>query len=269
MGKKRIKLIDDSKASKKEEKKRPIVKTGKEHGRITDMSAKALAEAERLKEKEKKLAKETKEKAKTKKKKVGKVKTRGKKYQQAKKKVDRNQLYPLPKAIKITQETSFSKFNGSIEVHLVVKEPGLKGEVKFPYSTGKQTKIAIANEAALKKINQGKIDFDVLLATPAMMPKLTKFAKVLGPRGLMPNPKAKTITDNPEKLAKEMAGKTPFRTETKAPLIHLVIGQVNSKPQAIEANLKALIEAIGISKINKVVLASTMGPGIKLDLNSL
>ncbi|HUV43163.1 MAG TPA: hypothetical protein VMY36_04680 [Patescibacteria group bacterium] len=272
MGKKRITIIDDSEAKKKPtEKKRKLVRTGKEHGRITDMGAEALAEAERLKEKEKQLTKETKTKSKkaVKKKVTSKTKVRGKKYQEARKKVDRKRLYSLPEAIKLAQETSISKFNGSIEVHLVVKETGLKGGIKFPYPTGKQTKIAIANEALLKKIEQGKLDFDLLLATPAMMPKLTKYAKILGPKGLMPNPKAGTITDKPEETAKKMAGKTQFKTEVKAPLIHLVIGQVNNKPQELEANFKVLIETVGISKINKAIITSTMGPGIKVDLTSI
>lgn len=274
MGKKRIKAIgaeEAPKKTKKEEKGRKIVKTGKEHGRITDMGAEALAEVERIKAKEKKLAKETKAKAKkvVKKKPKAKVKTRGKKYQEARKKIDRNRVYPLPEGIKLAQETSISRFNGAIEVHLIVKESSLKGEVQFPHATGKQTKIAIANETLLKNIAKGKFDFDVILATPAMMPKLTQYAKVLGPRGLMPNPKAGTITEKPEELAKQMAGKIQFKTETKAPLIHLVIGRVNSKTQDLEANFRALVEAIGINKIKKAVITSTMGPGIKVDLTSI
>lgn len=277
MGKKRIKLVDDSKLKEKAktglpgETSRRLVKSGKEHGRITDMGAEALAEAERLKEKEKKLAEETKVKTKkaVKKKALVKAKARGKKYQEVRKKVDRNKIYPLPKAIKLAQETSISKFNGAIEVHLVVRESGLKGEVQFPHATGKQTRIAIVNDALLKKIAKGKIDFDLLLATPATMPKLTKYAKTLGPRGLMPNPKAGTITEKPEELAKKMAGKTRFKTEAKAPLIHLVIGKVDSKANDLEANFKALIEAVGVNKIKKAVIASTMGPGIKVDLSSV
>ncbi|MCJ7792433.1 MAG: hypothetical protein MUP45_00415 [Candidatus Marinimicrobia bacterium] len=275
MGKKRIKTIDEAQAEEKKkkplEKERKVVKTGKEHGRIMDMSAEALAEAERIKEKELKLAKEISAEAKTKpeKKTPAKAKTRGKKYQATRKKVDRHQLYPLPKAIKLAQETSFSQFNGSIEVHLVVKETGLRGEIKFPYPTGKQTKIAIANDTLLKQIEQGKIDFDVLLATPAIMPKLAKYAKTLGPRGLMPNPKTGTITEKPEELAKKMATKTQFKTETKFPLIHLVIGKVNSKPKELEANCQALVQAIGLIKMTKMILTSTRGPGIKVDLTSL
>ena len=280
MGKKRIKFIGAEEAPKKTKEERDLlhgkagrklVKTGKEHGRITDMGAEALAEVERLKEKKKKLEKiaitKTQKKEKRKTKKLSPK--RGKRYLDALKKVDRNKLYPLPKAIKLTQETSISKFNGSIEIHLVTKEVGLKGKVKFPYSTGKQTKVGIANDEVLKKIEQGKIDFDVLLATPAIMPKLTKYAKILGPRGLMPNPKAGTITEKPKELIKKMIGKVQFKTEAKTPLIHLVIGKVDSKPRELEANFKALIEIIGLKNISKAVITSTMGPGIKVDLTSV
>lgn len=262
MGKKRIKLIEEKK------KERKVVKTGKEHGRITDMGAEALAEAERIKQKEKKLEKETESKTKQvkKKKAPAKAKIRGKKYLEAKGKIDRNKVYPLPEAIKLAQETSISKFNGSIDIHLVVKEVGLKGEIQFPHPTGKQSKIEIANEETLKKIEKGKIDFNLLLATPSMMPKLTKYAKILGPRGLMPNPKAGTITDKPEEVAKKMAGKTQFKTEVKAPLIHMTIGRVDSKPSELEANFKVLVSAIGPTNIKKAVVASTMSPGIKVDL---
>lgn len=260
------------KTGKKADKKgRKIVKTGKERGRITDMGAEALAEAKRLKEKEKKLVKETQAGTKkvTKKKPGAKVKTRGKKYLAAKKKIDRNKTYSLLKAIKLAQDTSITKFNGSIETHFVVKEKGLKGEVKFPYSTGKQIKIEIVSDKVLKKIEKGKTDFDILLATPKMMPKLAKYAKVLGPRGLMPNPKAGTITEKPEELAKQMADKARFKTESKAPLIHMVIGKVDSKVKELEANFKTLVDSIGSKNIEKAVIASTMGPGIKVDINSL
>jgi len=98
------------------------------------------------------------------------------------------------------------------------------------------------------------------------MPKLAKYAKILGPRGLMPNPKAGTITDNPEELAKKLAGKTSWKTEAKAPLIHLTIGKVSQPEHQLEENFKALVAAIGQKNIKKAVLAPTMGPGIKIKI---
>lgn len=279
MGKKRIKVIDGSKPGAKAKKpsesdKRKLVKTGKEHGRITDMGAEALAEAERIKEKEGELAKSSADAAKpapaaVAKKKPRPAKKRGKKYLAAKAKVDRTKLYLLPKAVKLAKETAVTQFNGNIEVHLNVKETGLKGEVKFPHSVAKGQRIRVADEKLIGQLEKGKIDFDLLIATPAMMPKLVKFAKLLGPKGLMPNPKAGTITDEPKKLVKERAGKVQFRTETKAPLIHIIIGKVDAKETDLTENFQALIAAVGPQNIQKAVITSTMGPGIKIDLNSL
>ncbi len=268
MGKKRIIIVDAGKPSEKtkKEKGQKIVKTSKEAGRITDMGTIALAEAEKIKDKKKKLAEEAKTKETVKKKASVKTKTKGKKYLAARKKIDRNKAYPLTKAIKLAQETSITKFNGSVDVHLVVKEKGLRGEIQFPHPTGKQAKIVIADDKILKKIEKGKIDFTLLLATPAMMPKLAKFAKILGPRGLMPNPKAGTITDKPKETVKKMAGKVQFKTEAKVPLIHLTIGKVNSKTKDLEANFEALVKVVGLRNIQKAILTSTMGPGIKIDL---
>lgn len=149
---------------------------------------------------------------------------------------------------------------------MVVKKIGLKGEVEFPYPTGKQQKIRIADEALLKEIEKGKIDFTLLIATPQMMPKLAKYAKILGPRGLMPNPKAGTITDQPEELAKKLTGKITWKTEPKAPLIHLTIGKVSQPDSQLEENFKALVAAIGQKNIKKATLAPTMGPGVKIKI---
>ena len=256
------------------ETSRKLVKTGKEHGRITDMGAEALAEAERIKEKEEKLEKEDLAKVTKTAKKHGLPRSagwrrRGAKYLEALTKVDRHQFYPLPEAIKLLKSASISRFNGAVDTHLVVSEVGLKGEVKFPHPTGKKQNIRIVDEKLLDELEKGKINFTTLIATPIFMPKLLKFAKILGPRGLMPNPKAGTITDKPEELVKKLLGVTQFRTETKFPLIHMTIGKVEDKESDLAENLQALIEAVGKKNIQKAVLAPTMGPGIKVDLTSL
>jgi large subunit ribosomal protein L1 len=265
VGKKRIAII-----GKESEKERKIVKTGKEHGRITDVGAEALAEAERIKEKEEKLAKEILSKTVKKGKKASPpTKKRGNHYLEARQKIDRHRLYPLPEAIKLLKTISISRFNGSIDVHLNVTKVGLNGKVKFPHPTGKEQKMRIADDQLIKELEQGKINFTTLVATPQMMPKLTKFAKLLGPRGLMPNPKAGTITEKPRQLVKKLEDKTQFKTEAKFPLIHLTIGRVEDKPAELEANFKALIEAIGPKNIQKAVVCPTMGPAIKVDLGSI
>ncbi len=264
MGKKRVAVLGEEKEERK------IVKSGKQHGRISDVAAETLKEAAVVEKKEEKLAQEVSEKITEKVKKESKpAKVRGQKYQKALKNFDKKQFYPLSEAVKILKKLSISQFNGSVEAHLKVKEIGLKGEVEFPYPTGKTQVVRIADEDLIKDLEKGKINFTLLLATPQMMSQLVKYAKLLGPRGLMPNPKNGTITENPQELVKKMALKSQFRTETKAPLIHLSIGKVNDPEKNLEENFKALIKAIGKRNIKKAVLSPTMGPGVKINLSSI
>lgn len=197
-------------------------------------------------------------------------KKRGKRYQETAKLVEKSRYYPLAEAVALVKKTSLARFDGSVEIHINTAEKGLSGSVKLPHGTGKQTRVAIASEKVLSQIESGKIDFDVLIAVPEFMPKLARFAKILGPRGLMPNPKAGTITEEPEKVAEKFkAGEMRFKTEAQAPLIHLTIGRVSFPQNYLEENLKTAAAAIGPSKIQKLTLSSTMGPGIKVNLNSL
>lgn len=280
MGKKRITFLGEKETKEKGKRKakgkeKPkAVKTGKQHGRIADVGLQALEEAEVIKAREEKLAQELKEKAQAgaeeeTKAKPKKKKIRGKNYQAALKKVDREKLYPLSEAIKLLKKTSITQFDGSVDIHLNTLKTGLKGQIEFPFKTGKTLKIAIADDKLLAKLAKGKIDFTLLISPPAMMPKLAKYAKLLGPKGLMPNPKADTISEKPEAKAKELAKKITFRTEAKAPLIHLTIGKVNDQPKHLKANFITLIKAVGPKNIRKAILAPTMGPGIKVDLSKL
>jgi len=270
MGKKRIAVFGEEDKTKEEKK---IVKTGKQHGHLADVGAEALKEAEVIEEKEKELeseiTKEVKKEGQEAKKEVKPPKTRSKKYLQAKKEIDKNKFYPLSESIKLLKKISISHFNGSVDAHLNVKETGLKGELEFPHPTGKTQVVKIADEQLINDLEKGKVNFTILIATPQMMPKLTKFAKLLGPKGLMPNPKSGTVSDQPEETAKKIIQKTQFRTETKVPLIHLSIGKVNDSEKNLEENLKALVKTIGKRNIQKVVLSPTMGPGIKVDLGSI
>jgi len=267
MGKKRIAVVGEKKKEKKEHK---VVKTGKEHGRIADIGTEHLEEAANIEEKTKKIEKKTtKEAQKEGKKPPKKAKKRSQHYLEAKKKVEVNKLYSLSEAIKLLKSISLSKFKGNVDVHLNVKEVGLKGEIQFPHPTGQKQNIRIADEELLKDLEKGKIDFTLLVTDPKMMPKLVKFAKLLGPRGLMPNPKNGTVTENPEEFIKNAAGKTQFKTEIKFPLIHLTIGKVDSPEKDLEDNFQTLIKAVGKRNIQKAVLSPTMGPGIKVDLSSI
>lgn len=192
-------------------------------------------------------------------------KTRSKKYQAVRSKVDRTKTYDPFAAIELVKKLSYTKFSGTITAHLAVKEQGISQEITLPHSTGQTKKIEIASEEVLKKIEAGEIDFDILLSTPQFMSKLTKYAPVLGPKGLMPNPKNGTLTPNPEKKKKELeAGAIVAKTEKKAPLIHVVIGRTDMDTKQLTENLQTLINAFK-NKLRKVTLSATMSPGVKVE----
>ncbi len=196
-------------------------------------------------------------------------KVRSKKYQEAKAKIDKTKLYPISDAIKLVKETSYSKFDGTVELHLVLKKAGTSVNVTLPNPFGREKKIEVASEETLKKIQGGKIDFDILLATADIMPKLVPFARILGPKGLMPNPKNGTLIKSEKDAAKFSGNTLALKTEKDAPLIHTAIGKVSQKPAELEENAKAIFEALGGTKqVVRAFAKATMGPSIKVELSS-
>lgn len=268
MGRKRVTSIDEAKPAEEKPKKgkRALVKTGKEHGRITDMGAVALAEAEEIKKREIEAAREKAEAKREKK--ARPIRQRSGRYREALAKVDRGKAYSVDEAVKLVKDTALARFDGTVEVHINATEK-VSGSVRLPHPTGKEQKVAIADDKLLEKIEAGKIDFDILIASPEMMPKLAKYAKTLGPRGLMPNPKAGTIAEDPQEATKKFSGaQIRFKTEAKEPLIHLTLGKVSDKAEELAENLQAIIDEIGPGKIKKLTLTSTMGPGIRVDVTA-
>lgn len=216
------------------------------------------------------IAKDEIKNVKTKTKKVVKARGRGKKYQAAKKEIQKGKLYAPREALEILKKIKFAKFDESVELHLNVAETGLKGEILLPHSTGKKVRVKIVDESALKDLETGKIEFDILVSHPSYMPRLAKYARILGPRGLMPSPKNGTITDKPEDVVKKFSGGTMrWKTEPKAPLLHQMIGKISLEDKKLEDNLKALVKAVGKQNIQKAFIKSTMSPSLELDLNSL
>ncbi len=193
-------------------------------------------------------------------------KVRGKKYQNVKAKVDKAKLYKLAEAIKLLKEISYTNFDGTVEIHLVVKKAGLTAEVLLPHFVGRKKKIEIADEATLVKLKTGKIDFDVLLAKPEFMPKLVPYAAILGPKGLMPNPKNKTIIKTEEDAKEFSKNKVQIKTEKTAPVIHIAVGKIKQKEQELVENINAVLDVIDRKKILKAYLCSTMSPSIKLEI---
>lgn len=222
----------------------------------------------------------------------------GKKYLEAAKLVDRATIYPPLQAVELAKQTTTVAFDASIEVHLRLgvdprhADQMVRGTVVLPHGTGKTVRVAVfaqgekAQEALragadevggddlVKKIEAGWLEFDVALATPDSMGMVGKLGKILGRRGLMPNPKAGTITFDLERAVKEVkAGRVEFRAD-KAGTVHAAIGRSSFEATALLDNLATLVEAINRAKptgakgqyLRGLTIASTMGPGIRVDV---
>lgn len=210
---------------------------------------------------------ENKPQVKTKKSKFIKKKTRSTNYKTKLMDVEKNKIYSLSDALELLRKVKIAKFDATVELHINTTEAGINGTVKLPHGTGKEIKVAIADDAVLAEVEKGKINFDILIASPDMMPKLAKVARVLGPKGLMPNPKNGTISQNPEEAAKKFqGGQIGFKTESKLPIIHLSIGKTSFEDKQLEENIKTIITAIKRDKIRNITLKSTMSPGIKISI---
>ncbi len=198
--------------------------------------------------------------------------TRSQRYQDIKKMINQEQKYALTEAIKLLKSFPEPKFDETVELHFNLTDKGIKTTLTLPHSMGKKIRVAIlANnrekptpDEIFKKIDSGKIDFDILITTPEMMPRLAKYAKVLGPRGLMPNPKAGTITEDPDKAAENFtAGQTTFKSDPEIPVLHAAIGKLSFTEKQLEENSAILIKSLS-GKIKSSFLKSTMSPAIKI-----
>lgn len=202
--------------------------------------------------------------------KIKKVKIRGKKYQQLKKLIDPKKEYSIKESVSFLKKMDQFNFIQAVEIHLNVDKVGLRGEVDLPFSIGKKLRVAIVNDEVIKKIEEGKIDFDVLISHPSYMPRLARFAKVLGPKSLMPNPKAGTISTTPELVAKKFEkGMIRWKTESKFPLIHQLIGKLSMKEEELEKNIVAFLKSVGLNHIRSAFVKATMTPALKLDLKNI
>jgi large subunit ribosomal protein L1 len=224
----------------------------------------------------------------------------GRKYLEALEKVDRSRAYEPREAVKLARETAFAKFDETVELHLRTgldprhADQQLRGTVVLPHGLGKKVRVLVftegepvkvAEEAGadfvggedlVKKIEGGWMDFDVALATKDIMGKVSRLGRVLGPRGLMPNPRSGTVVEG-EDIAKAVreskAGRVEFRLDRTA-LVHVPVGKASLEEDQLLENIATLVEAIVKSRpsgakgqyIKSATLATTMGPGIRLDL---
>ena len=226
----------------------------------------------------------------------------GKKYVEAAKKVDRAQLYDVADAIALVKENATAKFDETIEVHIRTGCDGrhadqqIRGAVVLPNGTGKSVRVLVfakgekekeaqeagadfvgAEELIPKIQNENWFEYDKVVATPDMMGVVGRLGKILGPRGLMPNPKAGTVTMDVAKAVQELkAGKIEYRLD-KANIVHVPVGKASFAPEKLQENFQTLIEAILKARpaalkgtyLKSITLASTMGPGVKLNVTKI
>lgn len=216
----------------------------------------------------------------------------GANYKKARELVE-NKLYTTKEALELLPKTSFTKFDPSVEIHFGVSEKNIRGTVNFPHTkdqkkkektylifsdkqfTSEDKNVVWANDKTVEELESGKLkpakDFDIVVATPHFMPTLAKVAKILGPRGMMPNPKNGTVTENVQKFLEDSSSSasSEFKTDPSSPVVHVKIGKLSQKPEELAENLKALTASIGSSKIKKAWLTTTMGPAIRIDSATL
>ncbi len=251
---KEIENTDSKKALKKEKKSKKV-----KHDNVEEL-IKASADTQSLPTNTENEAVEDKKSTRKK-----RVRIIGKKYKQASKLLEAKKAYQIKDGVLLLKKVSYAGFDGTVELHINARETGLKGSAQLPHSIGKQVRVVIFSDEILPKIEKGEIEFDVLIARPADMPHLVPLAKILGPKGLMPNPKRGTVSENPEEAVKKIAiGGMQWKTEPKFPLIHLTIGKVSNKEDELSDNISAVLKSVGQKNIMAAFISSSMSPSIRL-----
>jgi large subunit ribosomal protein L1 len=228
------------------------------------------------------------------------VAKRGKKYLEAAKQVDRTRPYSPEEAIDLVKKTSTSNFDATVETHMRMDldprqaDQQVRGVVSLPHGTGKEVRILafaegeaakiaeeagadyVADDELISKIEEGWLEFDATIAIPQMMGKVSKLGRVLGPRGMMPSPKTGTVVapeDLPRVIDELRAGRVEFKLD-KTANIHVPIGKASFQPQQLLENFASLVDAVRRARpagakgqyVKKIVLTSTMGPGVRVDI---
>lgn len=222
----------------------------------------------------------------------------GKRLKAARETIDREKLYTIAEAVSLIRGNARAKFDETIEISMNLgidprhADQNVRGAVNLPHGTGKSVRVAVfardakaeeAKEAGadivgaedlMETIQAGEINFERLIATPDMMPLVGRLGKVLGPKGLMPNPKVGTVTPNPGQAVKDAkGGQVQFRAE-KNGIIHAGVGKASFTEEAMNENIKAFVDAIVKAKptgakgayVKRISVSSTMGPGVKIDV---
>jgi large subunit ribosomal protein L1 len=220
---------------------------------------------------------------------------RGKNFKKLAEQIDQSKSYTLAEGLDLATKTNPVKFDASVELHVNLSvdprhaDQNIRDNLVLPAGTGKTVRVAVMDDAAvegadisgvetlLAALEKGDINFDILISTPANMPKLGKFARVLGPRGLMPNPKSGTVTNDVAKAVREAkAGRVEYRVDSTG-IVHVAVGKVSFGAKKLEENVRAVLLSLKGNKPNSVKstyvkaihLATTMGPSITIDNNEL
>ena len=226
---------------------------------------------------------------------------RGKRYTELAKKIDRGKFYSPTEGVRLVKETSQAKFDTTVELHMRMgvdprhADQMVRGTADLPHGTGKSLRVAVfargdkAEEARAagadlvgaedlaQQIQEGQIEFDRCIATPDLMPVVGRLGRILGPRGLMPNPKLGTVTPNVAQAVKAAkAGQVQFRVE-KTGIVHAGVGKASFGPELLVDNIRAFVDAVNKAKpsgakgtyLKRAAISSTMGPGVKVEVATL
>jgi len=228
------------------------------------------AEEEVAKEEEKKAEKEEKKEEKKKVEQKKRKPLHGKKYRELAKQIEKDTEYPIAEAIELALKTSPVKFDATIEAHFKInpKEKNIRGMITLAGGLVKEKKIKEVTEGnvdeVIADVKAGKVDFDAMIAELKVMPKLAQLAKVLGPKGLMPSPKAGTAVEDVAKAVEELkSGKVEYRAD-KFNIVHLALGKISFGSERVKQNYDAILNALPFKKIETIFLTSTMGPSVKV-----
>lgn len=196
----------------------------------------------------------------------------GKKYRAIVEKMEANKEYTIDEALDQIQTISYSKFEGTVEIHIKIskKLENVRGTFTLPGGAVKQKKVLEVTDKnvdeVVAKVKSGKIEFEVMVAEPKVMPKLASLAKILGPKGLMPNPKSGTVSEDVKAAAEEFRGGRIEYKADKSNIVHLAIAKVKTDKDTIKQNVEAILSQFPVPRIESVYITVTMGPSLKITL---
>jgi large subunit ribosomal protein L1 len=286
---------DEKTSEKAEEPEKAVAKAGKRSIKGQTEAAEKQAKEERKAHASEEKTEEAEKPKKVVKPARSRLERRGKNFRKAAEQVEKSKAYTLPEAVELATKTSPVKFDATVELHVNLgvdprqADQNIRDNLMLPAGTGKKIRVAVFDDAKVegadvsgietltKEIEKGTLNFDVLVTTPANMPKLGKYARVLGPRGLMPNPKSGTVTtDIAKAVAEAKAGRVEYRVDSTG-IVHVGIGKVSFGTKKLEDNARAVLASVKGNKpasvksnyVKAIHIATTMGPSITVAVSEI